>query len=393
MASTRPRLWRLQFSLRTLLSAILLTSLALVLYRWPWSVNHFKLRDAQNREGVGIITFRRGWNGHPEREREVELYLQDRLAIDRRFAGGQLVAERHFENGQLKAALRQGKLHTVKIPPQAADTISGVWQCSHTYFNDVVHERTPWRNGERHGLATWRSGGTLLQSAEFKQGRIIRWNGLPIDSALQQWLKTHVNAEQERDSLCQNLVGQAEFANYKRPFGAYYWRNHNFLMVHYLSPWEEAWLKPPQWQPSFSVRPMLEVLLEGALNQSSTLNYRYGRVCVVPIRPRNLHWKDPTGCDKITFSDPRLHGDWEGLSAPYEFLEKQPAQHLKMICRNTQLSLDTTQVDQLDGLPNPKGGFNAPAEPRKFVIARILNAAVYRVELRDQTLVVLPPRK
>jgi hypothetical protein len=391
------RRWRLQFGIRGLLVLMTAVAVSLHVYRLPWTESTAR-DEGINHRTIITTTLRRGWNGKPHKHGpERHLYLHREVLVDYSYVDGELQRERHYHNGRMtqEYLIAAGKSHSVRTVELPSDEINGVWETSVDCGDEIVHQSCPWRNGARHGLSTWTSSsGKLLQSAKFELGRLTKWNGEPVAAALAKWRDAHLTTEHDREQFAQLLLGQAEYQYDRQPFEGYFWRTQGFLTVHYSFTEGQHCLAPPDWRTDSKGRPMFQVLLEGALNNSGTLDYRFGTICFVPICTKELNWRDRTGCDEVKFATLQQEFEWNRpTDVDWSYL-KMPAQQLKYLCAGTSVKLDTTAIDQLDTPPSSTGmscrGPQVITQPRRLFFARVLDKAGYRVEQREGKLIVLP---
>lgn len=391
------RRWRLQFGIRGLLVLTSITAVSLHLYRLPWTET-FERDDGMCQRMIVTRTFRRGWNGQPQMDGPKRmLRLHHQSLVEDVYVNGERRRQRNYKDGRMKLEwlIAGGKIKSERNTESPSDEITGILESSINCGDEIVHQSCPWRNGVRHGLSTWTSStGKLLQSVQFETGRLTKWNGEPVATALARWGNDHLTTDRERQQFSQSLLGEAEFQFDRQPFEGAFWRSQQFLTVHYFFTEGQHYLAPPQWRTDYKGRPMLEVLLEAALCNSGTLDYRFGTICFVPICTKELNWRDRTGCDRVKFAELQQEFDWNRpTDVDWAYL-KMPAEQLKYLCAGTSLTLETTAVDQLDVPPTPTGmacrGPQIITQPRRHFFARVLHKAGYRVEQRDGKLVVLP---
>lgn len=392
---------RFQFSLRWLLALTTVVGIGLTFYRWPWTTERIATGDPYERPAVVITTWRRGWNGKPEKHGyELAVELEMHRGTESRYVNGELLQGRVFVNGRLERVqnFRDGVATDIPAQPRQED-IQGVWVSSRQFGDETVTQRCPWRNAERHGLSTWTSStGRLLQSAEFECGRIVKWNGEPVAAALLKWIEQHVTDEVFRQTLLSTVKSENDFHSWPCSGSgrAYLWSSDGGLMVCYGFR-KDRFDGPTPWLARYKDRMLGEVLVEMALGESGTLDHRFGAPCVVPICTSELEWGDPTDISSVKFPErsPEQH-DWEHAKSSDYLLTGWPAAQLNSLCEMTALHIDTTTVDHLDQPPSTRPvPFSIPEYPRplRHVFGHILYDAGYRCEQRADVIVVLPGTK
>ena len=394
---TMPRFLRLQFSLRTLLASITLVALGLTIYRWPWTVETFDHQT--NRQPVLVITtWRRGWSGKPEKHgtrHELDLpnhwgtetlFGSDEMIHEWAYLDGHCVRSRHFTGGDNSVA---------KAIPTTRE-VCGERQSTSQHGDETVTQICPWRNYERHGLSTWTSStGETLQTAEFERGRIVKWNGVPVGEALEKWMQEHISDRELHSPLLARFTNSESYMRLGQNRGGQLWWKASLTpaLVHYGSL-DETVHGPTTWAPRYKNRPVIEVVLEMALGQSGTLDYRYGSLCVVAICSREFAWRDTTNYTAIQFpAGSQASKDWETpvLSGAFS---KWPAHELRDLFQKSAITIDTSAVDEFDAPLTAPIDRTHPDYPRPLrdLCGHILYDAGYRCEQRGETTVVLPKR-
>lgn len=169
----RPKLWRLQFSLRALLLLITLGGCGLWVYRWPWQVT----RLSANLEST-TTTYRRSWNGTPLKHgRQIVVGENRQLLNEVVYHDGIRLVDRQFHpNGSLAE----------ETTYPAPGNVACVRRFKTVGEELIIREERIALDAPR--IATmWRtSDGRKLQSADYEAGVLVRWNDLPIDVAMQR---------------------------------------------------------------------------------------------------------------------------------------------------------------------------------------------------------------
>lgn len=303
------RYFKLQFGLRALLLLMLFVGVGLAYYRWP--------QEWGNSES--LRTVRRNWNGE---------WIQHGLEISRDHSTG-YVRESWYEEGRVRAIrswhagvvieekrIRNGKLHGHCWSQEDYCWSGGEYRNGQKY-GDWREERADvviceqWQDDQLHGLRSWTTPvGRVLQTAEYDQGRLVQWNGQPVEKALQDWLVANVDDVPLRAKFFERLseppASQAKYAHYREYLYSVGTPPQQFV-VHW--DWRQAY---EQFRLEFpevltlkkavaQERPFGVVLLEYVLSQSNTFAYRFQRLTIVPITPIALDWQDRTGVNDVHF--------------------------------------------------------------------------------------------
>ena len=339
---------KLQFSLRYLLLAMALLSLVLVVYRWPWTVE-----VGDNPLSRTTTQYRRGWYGVPVKDGPEVERLRD-LTWERWFDAGDLRSERLLEHGVaiLERRFRGGKLHGPYWGTGSQSRAEG------EYHQDLQHGnwkyssgelivREEWQLGKRHGLRTWTTPeGRLLQSAEYDQGELVRWNDAPVETELVRWLDAaSLNPElRERFLLPLHRAEEAQPLVYAYAGEVMYFPAPDRpFSVH----WENVF---PKYEQVRVGRPIGETILAKALENSSTLVCRFNCLYAVPITGRSLAWQDRTGVHTVRFEPFTQQAQaWlEPVQANYfPAYAAQRFQELFEPSTQTGITLDTAAIQDL----------------------------------------------
>jgi hypothetical protein len=397
---TMPRFLRLQFSLRTLLASITLVALGLTVYRWPWHVETLK-NDPQGLRPPSIVItpWRRAWNGKPEKHgTQHELDLPNHWGTETLLSNGDLIHEWAYLDGHCVRShhfVSSNRSVARKIP--TTREVRGVRRLTSQHGDETVTQICPWRNYERHGLSTWTSSqGTTLQTAEFERGRIVKWNGRPIGEAIEEWLAESVRDAALHPPLLAQFTSSESYMHWAQNYnGQLWWKaSQTPVLVHYGSR-DENMPGPTRWAPRYRHRSVIEVILEMALGESGTLDYRYGTLCVVPICSRELAWRDPTNYTAVKFpAGSQAAEDWLA-TVPSGSLYKWPARELREVFQNTAITIDTSAIDEFDVPLTAPLDRSRPDCPRlrRDLFGHILYDAGYRCEQRGETILILPQKE
>lgn len=397
----------LQISLRWLLILVTLGAVVLAIYRWQWEKVQIQSTSIDEPEKVLVTTYHYGWDGKPikhgpERAFELEaargkegLFIEGAMARERMYRDDRVVSQtRYVPPGSSNIEALHEKAHG---PLNIPDTdIAGVWRLTRELSGETINQRVSWRNAQRQGKSTWKIAGQVVQSAEFAHGRVLRWNDQPVAEELQRWSQQRVPDAELRRILLAPLKKPLDFAHASVGDLGYVWiptqPGPPFLMHFGFHPHESK--APSQWQARFQNRIFGEVLLECALNNWSTLDFRYGCVCTAPLSSDEQPWTDPTGSDQVRF-ETGTTGEfaWNQLATTDTQLHQRPAARLRDLFVGTDIQVDTSAVNHLDVQPSvlmPSGALPYP-RPRRDLCGHILFVHGYVCEQQGETLVIRKP--
>lgn len=385
-----PRTRRLQFSLRWLLVVITLGAVVLAAYRWSWEDLKIEWGAAEEPESVLVATYHYGWNGKPvkhgpDRSFQLEtgsgiekIWFEGVLINERRFVGGELVESRRWSQPPGSGKGTKRTLADGTIVPW---DVSGRWTLKRNQDYEAIVQTVEWRNAQRHGKSVWKNHlGVELQSAEFDRGRIVKWNGEPIEAAFASWLEREVPDAELRRALNARLQVTLDYDHAPVNDHGFVWiPTQPGPSVLVLFGFDRSAKDPSPWQDRFQHRVFGEILLECALNNWSTLNYRYGCVCTVRISSKQQVWTDPTGSDQVRFpAGSTEEREWnERYDPDHEDLNKRdfPALRIKDLFAKTSIKVDVNAVDDLDlRLLSKRGVGVLPyyRRPRRDIFGHIL---------------------
>jgi hypothetical protein len=398
----------LQFSLRWLLILVTLGAIALGLYRSQWEKVEVINIDIDTPEKVRVTTYHFGWNAKrikhgPEREFELEvarghesLFVEGAMAREREYCDERVISQTKYTppgstNVEVLHENANGPL-TLKDA-----NIKGVWLLKRDLDGETISQRVNWKNAQRHGKTTWKIDGRVVQTAEFDQGRVIRWNDKPVAEELRRWAQHRVPDAELRRILFVPLQEPIDYGHASVGDLGYVWiptqPGPPFLM-HFGFRAQDS-KAPAPWQPRFQDRLFAEVSLECALNNWSTLDFRYGCVCSVPLSSARELWTDPTGSDQVRFEEgTTAEVAWQQLATTDTQLHQQPAARLRDLFEGTDIQVNTKAVDVFDNQPSlamPVGALPYYPRPRRDLFGHILFVYGYVCEQRGETLVIRKP--
>lgn len=386
---------RLQFSIRALLLLMTVVGAALVIYRWPWTVNSGNVL-------VTITTqYRRGWNGKALKHGLETKYFHDGIYVESWYHDGELRRERttYGDQSVIDRTLRDNVEDGPYFATHAGGSLRGqfrqgtkigVWQRD---LGEVVRTET-WVDGKLEGPRRWTAAdGKVIQSADYERGGLIRWNGLPVPDAIRQWLAANIPAAELRERL-QSPIGK-HLTSADASIRLHYGQTLYFVAgpKHQLDvQWDlddQPVHEPPLGQP------IAESILELALAHDRTFAYRFGTFSIVPITPQQLAWRDRTGVMDLHFdagSDAEKF--WLEPTAFNPWYPNNPALRLNEIFEQngSPLEIDTTAVDDLEPPFTGPMGSTLPPLPRPLrdQIGLHLDREGYYCELQDGKLVIKP---
>jgi hypothetical protein len=406
--SPAPRAFRLQFSLRWLLILVTLGAIVLAAYRWHWEDVAIFPSDPDQPETVHVTTYHYGWNGKPVkhgRERTFQLetgtgteniWTEGELKNVREFVAGELVGSKSLpERGSTERKL--GADGIKRYWDGNVEDSAGVWHLVRNQEWEEIQQTVAWRNAHRHGPSTWRNrADEVLQSAEFDHGRIVKWNGEPIETAFQQWLERRVPNEQLRRALASPLQMPLDYDYMPVNDHAFVWTaGQPATSVLVVFGFDRSAKDPSPWQDRFQNRVFGELLLESALSNWSTLDFRYGSVCTVRISSGQATWTDPTGTDQVRFEAGSAEEQaWDGLTTTDLHLRDFPARRLQNLFDKTAIRIDVSAVAQLDLRILSERGMGVPSyypRPRRDVFGHILYENGYVCWQNSDGLLIVRP--
>lgn len=410
--TTTPRPRWLQFSLRWLLALITIGAVVLAGYRWNWEVVEIEPGTPGERETIHGRTYHYGWNGTPVKHGPERIFqLETGAGSEYIWVEGEMVNERSFVGGELiESRLSQpfapDKSKTRTLPDatvvawdgNVADT-SGRWTLQRNQnFAEVITQTVAWRNSQRHGPSVWKNfSGEVLQSAEFERGRIMKWNGEPIEVAFPQWLEQKIPDAELRRALSARLQVPLDYEQTAVNDHGFTWQpKYPGPTVLVLFGFDQQTKDPSPWQDRFLHRVFGEILLECALNNWSTLDFRYGCVCTVPISSGPTHWRDPTGSDQIQFeAGSTAERQWSELVGTDLHQRDFPALRIKELFAGTAINVDVSAVAELDvKLLSERGQGSLPyyPRPRRHLLGHILYQSGYVCIQNSDGLILVKPR-
>lgn len=398
------RSWR-QYSLRGMLTTMVVIGLGLVAFRWPW-VEKEVFTDPLGYSETQIRTFRRDWNGMPLRHGLQkfgpfeEFYVDDVKTWEARYSNdGQLKLKRHFLGSQLHgpffdlATGSEGEFHFGKK--------DGRWQITQVHGRETVKCEQWFKAGVADGEWTWKSGDQVLQTARFEQGKLKQWNGKPVHEEL-----ARVLAAKNVDSLTRDILGasveQVDFDHWSCHGGAAFeWplRNSPHRLVMQVPMCNDMCLEGAVAKHWKDVKqPVCEAFVEQALLASRTLDYRFGVICFVPIAKTEIVWQDRSGVSQIQFAaGSREEAAWLELVRSGEGMPADPQGQLKELFDGTPIQIEVAS----QRLPPPRTASSAPVNrdppivlrSRRDVLGMFLASRGWTCQQRGNKLEIVPAAK
>lgn len=386
---------RLQFSIRALLLLMAIVGVAIVVYRWPWTVT------GETPMVTTTTQYRRGWNGQAVKHgRETKSFF-DNLHVESWFDEGELRRERtEYGDGMiLDKSVRDGVDDGPFLTSNLGVTVRGQYRRGvqvgtwRTESKDVI-STSSFENGQLHGPSQWLSPqGAIIQSAEYHAGELVRWNGKPVAEAVREWLAANIPAADLRKKLLTTVTRDDESSTTSRPL--HYGQSLYFVGEgeHLDVQWDDD--NPPMHVMLPSDQPIAENILDFALQRDRTFAYRFGVLCLIPITPQQLAWRDRTGVADIRF-EPGSEEEkfWLEPTAFNPWYTDSPAARLQHMfnAADVPLEIDTTAIDELEPPHDGLTGNTLPSlpRPRRDLIGLHLDREGYYCELRDGKLIIKP---
>lgn len=386
---------RLQFSIRALLLFMAVVGAALVVYRWPWSVT------AETPTVTTTTQYRRGWNGKAVKHgRETKVFF-DNIYIENWYDDGELRRERTvYADGMIIDKSVRNGVEDGPIFMQGAGVTTrgqhrqgkkeGIWLRDRI---EVVITDT-YRNGKLDGRSSWNTPeGKTLQSADYEEGRLVRWNGSPVPDGVQEWIAANIPDPELRKRLLSAVSPQ--LTSQEAAVRLHYGQVLYFVgdpVQHLDVQWDLD--DQPVHDPPLN-QAIAESILELALLHDRTLTYRFGVFSLVPITPQQLAWRDRTGVAEIRFEPGSAEEKfWLTPTAFDPWQRDQPAGRLNDMFSqdDSPIEIDTTAIDDLEKPYDGPTGSTLPPLPRvrRDLIGLHLDREGYYCELRDGKLVIKP---
>lgn len=389
---TSPRTFRLQFSLRALLVLMALVGVGIVVYRRPWTV------EVEDKESRTTSQYRRAWNGKPVKHGvEIKQFFggftwhhwfeEGQLLKEQGFRSGALICESHWRNGKMHGPF-WSKGDEERVGDYDQGELHGKWTV--TSSDEIRHEE--YHHGKVHGRQEWRTrAGRVLQTAEFDQGRLVKWNDREVAAEVRRWVETNVTDTEQRVTLLTPING----SNVSR--GAI--TNFGETVYEVGSPTRQLNVLWGMGIPEIEDRmgsPLCEALLETALLTNQTLTYRFNTVFILPIEADHLDWQDRTGVADVQFEkdSPQEHA-WLEPRSVNAFLNVPEGDRFQRIFEpysTTGIDIDATAIADLSKKysigsgPAPPGPF--PEHPRRDLLGIFLELGGYYCEQQGNTLVI-----
>jgi hypothetical protein len=365
---SKPRTLRLQFSLRALLVAMALVGVAIVVYRWPWTV------VVETKELRTSTQYHRSWDRSPvkhglQAEQPVRgetvhrWFHEGELRKEQRFQAGVLRFERNSRGGKLQGPWWAEADGRRVEGGYEQDLEHGTWIYT---LDDEIREKR-FHQGKLHGRREWRTrSGRVLQSAEYEQGRLVKWNDRELDAELHSWVEGNVSDEDQRKIILMPISDPADGRGQFAYFGAEVYRvgRSDFAddepPSRYLTVQRQGSHRPKTsvWNEIEMGRPGVclgAALLEDALENSQTFAHRFHTLHIVPITAASLDWEDRTGVNRIRFEpDSQQARAWLAPAHANAFSDVRPEDRFRQMFQpksKTGITIDTTAIDE----PFPPG--------------------------------------
>jgi hypothetical protein len=183
-------------------------------------------------------------------------------------------------------------------------------------LRDPVRLTANWQHGRRQGAWTWATlDGEVLNTAEYADDQLVRWNGEPVVQQFREWLVgPEVNDPELADALFAKQAGPLA-----RGSGIF---DGDLVLTIHLAGQSEVPLVIHS-QPSLTLAlcaglrdtpQAAAAICERAIMNGQRFEYRYGALWFVPNADPEPPFVDRTGVEKIKFppGSPQQR-DWEAV--------------------------------------------------------------------------------
>lgn len=396
-------------------------------------------------------TYRRGWNGVPLRDGLQRIYVRGRLVEERPYRNGalsgtnrcfdwsgRLTCETDYRNGKLEGPFRVGDGNTwVQTGNFSLGLEQGVWETIEErsgryppmYLDGALDERdvrygephgglempddpivcrSEWQQGKRHGNWEWRTrNGKLLNRAEYVNDHLHRWNGQLVNETFQRWLAT-VTAN---DPVLQAALQLPSTSSYGVMNMGVLGTPDDFFVT---DGGGEAWMyltgqpglpvdepthrvlhfthlrKPSIGQYATEEITLGEYLLEWALQEGLTFEFRHSGLWLVPAGESSGEIRDLTGVAQVKFEPGSLQERaWEEpvTLSPYRMIFFRYT--LIELFRDTGIELDLSDLEPLPQTADPDPDLLSGCErTRREVLGLLLERAGLQCEQQGKQLIL-----
>jgi hypothetical protein len=360
----RPRVSRLQFSLRLLLLAVTAFGIGFpVWYRWPYEEIETLTPGAATR----ITTWQRQWGGGKLKHGTERLILNGQTA----------------EVTTYRRGTKHGPYRNRELSGQYADGMKeGVWIDSSQWFKRVA----TWRRDRLEGPAEIHLPDGRVLRLVFAAGRLTHFNGKPAQNRLFDLLIAGAIESRVAEELLRNTTIDC----FRLPV--------KDLVIHLRQAHHLPMRLEDRRVPDIDT--LVTAKYEGLdLCSGLTLltapyglgcDYRYGCVWITSADDAR-DWSDPTGVVGIRPDRGTALGKAWNKPTTASALHRQLADVLASVAKPLAVSIDTRAVEPRE--ENPAGfpvNANQTNLPFRDVLGYLLYQTGCRCELDGETLVILP---
>ena len=394
-------------------------------------------------------TYRRGWNGVPLNDGLQRVFVRGRLVEEWPYRNGalagtnrcfdwsgRLTCETDYRNGKLEGPFRVGDGNTwVQTGRYSQGLRHGVWETIEErsgrypamYLDGALDEnvnhgeahgglempddpvvcRSEWQQGKRHGNWEWRTrDGELLNRAEYVDDHLHRWNGQLVYDPFQQWLATAAAGDPVLQTALQLPSTSSFGAMNQSIFGTpdeFFVTDGGGESCMYLVgqpglPADQPYRvlhfthlrKPSMWQFAADETTLGEYLLEWALQEGLTFDFRHGGLWLIPADEVSGASRDSTGVAQIKFEPGSTQARaWEQSVTLTPFRMIFFRLTLNELVRDTGIELDFSDLEPLPQTVDPDPDLLRGCErTRRDVLGLLLERASLHCEQQGNKLIL-----
>jgi hypothetical protein len=384
---TRPRVWRLQFSLRLLLLSFTAFAIGFpIWYRWPYRETVEQRDPAGRLSSTRIITWQRQWGGDR---------LEHGIAQTTRIvAGTPFITITTYARGKRHGpySARFTKTQFSETGQYRNDMKEGRWITEHGEDRIITRWHYDLRDGETE-IIPKRGAKTI---ATFAAGRLVKFNGKPVDDPLFDRLKSGTVVEH----IAAELTKETNIDMVEMPLKdvmMFVGDLHNIPVV--VDPRGDFPTDLPitATYRGMDLQSALVLLLAP---QGMACDFRYGALWVTKA-DKVKDWRDPTGIAEIKPpSGSALARAWdEPIAVDGSAPLKDTAAYIE---QKMGVSIDASRVKatpEPTAIPIRAGKIPSPFtptirnQPLRHALGHVLYNSGFRCMLEGETLVILSPEE
>jgi hypothetical protein len=369
----RPRPWRLQFSLRLFLLAVLAFAIGFpVWYRWPYE-------EVEPLTGGGpgatrTTTWQRKWGGGrwkhgPEVSRHgpaTETFTYQRGVLEGPYRIRYLSNERHEDKGQYRDGMKEGE-----------------W----TYLRGEHRTTAHWRQGKLDGLHKTRLADGRMLARQFSAGRLTHADGRPVENGLLDLLESGAITDARVAEGLKNS-GEIQFINTRLPDAVMYLsEGYDLQILLDISKVEDIDLPIAEVACDSDLCTILTLLTEP---RGLACDYRYGCLWITTADDAR-DWRDPTGVAEIEPTAGSVLENVWNEPVDVEAINQPLTTAVKQLCTPLAVPIDLSQMAASGTPVDPPVTHFAKRHPFRHILGALLYKAGCRCELDEGTLIILPP--